>query len=47
MLDHYVFEVNGDPAAHLPDHAKGIMATASPALFAGLRGKLRELLAHL
>jgi hypothetical protein len=42
MLDHYVFEANGDPAAHLPEHAKGIMAPASPALFARLRAALKE-----
>lgn len=47
MLDHYVFEANGDPAAHLPDHAKGIMSAASPGLFARLRGTLRELLGRL
>jgi hypothetical protein len=42
MLDHYVFEANGDPAAHLPEHARGIMAPASPALFARLRATLKE-----
>lgn len=34
MLDHYVFEVNGDPAAHLPETAKGILGRPSPQLFA-------------
>jgi hypothetical protein len=44
MLDHYVFEADGDPAAHLPEHAKGIMAPASPALFTRLRAMLKEAL---
>jgi hypothetical protein len=47
MLDHYVFDANGDPAAHLPDHARGIMSPASPGLFARLRGTLKEMLGLL
>jgi hypothetical protein len=46
MLDHYVFDANGDPAAHLPEHARGIMGPASPGLFARLRGSLKEMLAR-
>src|SRR3546814_11935837 len=30
MLDHYVFEANGDPAAHLPRRAQVLLRTASP-----------------
>ncbi|NMW30463.1 cupin-like domain-containing protein [Altererythrobacter sp. RZ02] len=41
MLNHYVFEDNGDPSAHLPDHAKGILAPASPELLAQMRQMLR------
>ena len=41
MLDHYVFEASGNPAAHLPDHAKGIMGPASPHLFRRMREALR------
>ena len=37
MLDHYVFEASGDPAAHLPEHAQGVLAPASPRLFASMR----------
>lgn len=44
MLDHYVFEANGDPAAHLPEHARGIMAPASPRLFQRMREVLRGVL---
>jgi hypothetical protein len=43
MLDHYVFEANGDPAAHLPEHAKGIMGPASPGLFARMRATLKQI----
>jgi mannose-6-phosphate isomerase-like protein (cupin superfamily) len=45
-LDHYVFEANGDAAAHLPDHAKGILATMTPAHRARLAGMLRQVLAR-
>ena len=47
MLDHYVFEAGGDPAAHLPEHVRGIMDAASPALFARLRAMLKEMLGRL
>ena len=43
MLDHYVFEANGDPAAHLPDHIKGVIGPASPQLFARMRETLRRI----
>ncbi len=42
-LDYYVFEREGDPAAHLPDSAKGILSQPSPALFAKMRGILRNI----
>jgi hypothetical protein len=44
VLDHYVFEANGDPAAHLPEHAKGILGPMTPELRARLRGMLGQLL---
>jgi hypothetical protein len=43
MLDHYVFEANGDPAAHLPEHAQGLMGRPTPELFARLRATLRKI----
>ena len=43
MLDHYVFEANGDPAAHIPDHAKGVIGPATPQLFARMRETLRRI----
>lgn len=44
MLEHYVFEQDGDPAAHLPDHAKGIIGPPSPARFAQMRELIRQAL---
>jgi hypothetical protein len=44
ILDHYVFEANGDPAAHLPAHARGILGPASPQLFSRMRTMLRQVL---
>lgn len=32
LLDHYVFEANGDPAAHLHPHDPGILGAMSPAM---------------
>ena len=32
LLNHYVFDENGDPAAHLAPHDPGILGPASPAL---------------
>ena len=43
ILDHYVFDMNGDPAGHLPDHAKGIMGPADPKLFARMRHMLGQI----
>lgn len=43
MIDHYVFEANGDPAEHLPPHARGIMGPASPQLFARMQAMLKQI----
>ena len=43
MLDHYVFEANGDPAAHLPEHARGILSPPSAGLFARMRSTLKQI----
>ena len=40
MFEHYIFG-DGDPAAHLPPHARGIMGPASPRLFDRMRQMLR------
>jgi hypothetical protein len=44
MVDHYVFDVHGDPAAHLPAHAKGIMGAPHRQLFERMRSMLRQVL---
>jgi len=44
MLDYYVFEQHGDPAAHLPDQAKGILGPPSPGLFERMRSIIRQAL---
>lgn len=44
MLKHYAFDADGDPGAHLPMHARGIMAPASPQLFARMRSMLKQTL---
>ncbi|MXO60178.1 cupin-like domain-containing protein [Altererythrobacter salegens] len=43
MLDHYVFERNGDPAAHLPAHSRGILSEPSERLFAQMKAMLRQI----
>jgi hypothetical protein len=32
LFDHYVFRRNGDPAAHIPPHARGVLGENTPAL---------------
>lgn len=44
MLDYYVFEDAGDPAAHLPEHAKGVLGAPSPGLFAQMKAMIRAAL---
>lgn len=41
MMDHYVFEVAGDPAAHLPPTARGLLGPPAPGLFARMRAIIR------
>ena len=40
MLDYYVFENGGDPAAHLPPQAQGILGPANRTLFEKMRALL-------
>ena len=44
MFDHYVFGDNGDPAAHLPDGAKGILGDQSPQQIEQLKARLADAL---
>jgi hypothetical protein len=42
IVDYYAFGSAGDPAAHLPPHAKGVIGPPSPALFAQMRAIIRD-----
>lgn len=46
MLDYYVFERSGDPGAHLPAAARGVLGPPSPGLFAQMRSIIRAALAR-
>jgi hypothetical protein len=43
-FDHYVFLADGDPGAHLPDHARGVLGATAPADLLAMR---RTLIRHL
>ena len=45
-LDFYVFERDGEPAEHLPERAKGILAPTNAQLFARMRSILRDVFAR-
>jgi hypothetical protein len=47
MFDHYVFEANGDPAQHLPEHAKGVLGDPTPTLLARMRATLKKIAEQL
>ncbi len=40
MVDHYVFEKSGDPASHIPLHARGILSPPSRELFQRMRSMM-------
>ena len=42
MMDYYVFEESGDPVAHLPANARGMLGQHSPAIFAQMREIMRD-----
>jgi len=42
MLMHFAFPEDEDPAAHLPEYARGILGPGSPQLFARMRAMLRQ-----
>ena len=43
VFDHYVFEANGDPAAHLPENARGLLGKPTPGLLARMRMTLKKI----
>jgi hypothetical protein len=47
VFDHFVFGVDGDPAEHLPLHARGMMGPPTPELLARMRTTLKQILAKL
>ena len=47
IFDHYVFCANGDPSAHLPDGAKGVLGPATPEQLGRMRATLRQILGRL
>lgn len=46
MFDQYVFRTNGDPVAHLPEHARGALGPHSPEAVQRLRFNLLQALAR-
>ncbi|HWA91054.1 MAG TPA: cupin-like domain-containing protein [Rhizomicrobium sp.] len=44
FFDHYVFRLEGEPGAHLPAHAQGLIAPMSPDLARQMRAMLRNAL---
>lgn len=46
LFDHYVFRDNGDPAAHLPENARGILGRRTPELVARVKKLLIDALSR-
>jgi hypothetical protein len=46
MFDHYIFGDNGDPVAHLPEAARGILARRTPELVARVKKLLLDALSR-
>jgi hypothetical protein len=46
MFEHYIFEANGDPVAHLPAHARGILGRRTPELVARVKKLLFDALSR-
>lgn len=46
MFDHYIFEDDGDPAAHLPEKARGVLGKHGPELVARVKKLLIEVLSR-
>jgi hypothetical protein len=41
-FDHYIFRASGDPMAHVPEAARGILGARTPELIAALRDRLAK-----
>ena len=46
MFDHYIFGDDGDPAAHLPEQARGVLGKRTPELVAEVKKLLIKVLSH-
>lgn len=46
LFDHYVFQTDGDPAAHLPADVKGVLGPITPEKVARMRATLTEALSR-
>ena len=46
MFDHYVFRTEGDPAAHIPPAAQGILGPSTPQLRQRMKAFLLKVLSH-
>lgn len=46
LFDHYIFEMNGDPAAHLPPDVKGVLGPITPEQVARTRAVLLQSLSR-
>jgi Cupin-like domain len=46
MFDHYIFGENGDPVAHVPDKARGILGKRTPELVARVKKLLIDVLSR-
>lgn len=42
FYDHYIFKVNGDPAAHIPVERRGVLGRMTPDLYAKIRQFLQK-----
>ena len=42
FFDHYAFEANGDPVAHLPDGARGLLGARTPEAVAAAKAAIRR-----
>jgi hypothetical protein len=47
IFDHYVFCTDGDPAAHLPEAARGVLGDPTPEELERMRSMLKQLLGRL
>lgn len=47
VFDHYVFCTDGDPAEHIPEHARGVLGEANPRLLERMRATLKQIIARL